>query len=174
MRVSIYVEDLAIDEAAALVEGVRDLKKMKVGDGARAVAATVKKDIPPATTGTAGRIAPTPAVKALIDEAGASWADIPGTGKEGRITQADVKKYLKKFEAPATLAVPASEENGDNVTVAPTLENAREALKALHAAKAMPAAMELLAKFNVPKVGDLPAESFGAFIDAANAAAAEE
>lgn len=185
MRVSVYVEDLSVDEAGALVEGIRDLKKlskggMTAGESSRKMAAEAKKDLPPPPA--VEKPALTPAVVKVAQELGVSedsWAAIPGTGKDGRITQGDVKKFAAAHagKAPALTELPGvapdSEHSGDSETVQPTLENARAALKELNTAKGMPVCIALLKEFKVPKVGDLAPPYFGMFIDAATKAAAE-
>jgi len=51
-----------------------------------------------------------PAVRRLIEEHGLDAAAIPGTGKGGRITKADVMKYLEERPAGAARAAAAAKE----------------------------------------------------------------
>jgi len=60
-------------------------------------------DLAPAPTEVAGQ---SPAVRRLLQEEGLSAAEIPGTGKGGRITKQDVVEHLRSRPAPAELAPP--------------------------------------------------------------------
>jgi len=114
----------------------------------------------------------TPAVLALAQELmpGLDYSLIPGTGKEGRVTQGDVKAYAKKM-GPGAATSHAAEPvaSADTSASAPDLVAASSALSALVESKGVPAARELFAKFNVARLGEMDAAKYAEFIKACEA-----
>jgi len=166
MKISITVEDLSLDEALLFLA-------QKAEDGAPSlpvenVAAEVHEAAKAAAKLPASRIPPTPAVKKLIDAAEVDWRDIPGTGKEGRITQQDVNKYIRlNLTPPAEQAdPPVVPDSGEAEGAPPAITEVRDALKALNGSKGMSACLEVLAKFGVKKIGELAEKDYANFIAA--------
>lgn len=140
---------------------------------------------------TGGIPNPTKATVALAEEKGVDLADVKGTGKNGRVTQADVKKYAEQNpvrpvpadqqqepeepEAPAPADTPAADpfaedepapsETQPATTIEPTAENTTAALKAVNAEKGMDVCVEILGEYGCRRVSEVPADSRPAFIE---------
>ena len=95
-------------------------------------------------------------------------ASIPGTGKNGGVTQGDVRKFATLIaEAPALAdppVVPGPTTTGDNAGPV-TLDDCRTALKALNDAKGMPACIKVLTKVDAPNISAVSADKFGTFLE---------
>ena len=140
---------------------------------------------------------PTPAVKALLDSyevSSSEWPLITRTGKDGRMTQGDVKAYVAgRMILLAPDPAPAAEEpaesapaaEADEATPAPviveddntpakvtTLDDVRNALKSLYEASedGRTTCLDLLSRFGVKKVGELPEAQYANFIRRATGA----
>ena len=105
------------------------------------------------------------------------WPDIPRTGKEGRMTKADVTAWAKARPAasaparqpeptpePAPEPEPTPEPAPELTSDAPMLDQARGALKALNNTRGMPPCIEALKKFGARRVSEIDPEQFGEFI----------
>lgn len=124
---------------------------------------------------------PTQATVRLASEMGVDLDTITsGSGKDGRVTQADVKAAAKAApvqtsegpsaepeppEEPAT--VPAADPFADDTpeaSIEPTKENATAALRVVHGEKGMDACMAVLKEMGASRISDVPAEKYGEFI----------
>ena len=179
MKLSIYIEECTVDQAGALVEAVRDLKKLTANGGgtvhtiAAEAKAEVKAQEPKALT---------PAVKALAEELhipASQHGLITGTGKDGNVTQGDVKAFAKGRPpaVPAAVAnieseagTPAGPAHPDDA--APTLEQVKGALKGLNEVKGMPACIKVLSKAGAANVSALLPAAYADFITACELEAA--
>lgn len=128
--------------------------------------------------------APTKKTADLAEQLGVDLAGVEGTGKNGRVTQADVKLAAKSTpatetsegpstepEAPDTPATvppndPFGEEGGEETNIEPTKENATAALRVVHGTNGMDGCMAILKQFEARKMGEVAESQYGAFIDA--------
>ncbi|MEM8789702.1 MAG: 2-oxoglutarate dehydrogenase complex dihydrolipoyllysine-residue succinyltransferase [Pseudomonadota bacterium] len=92
----------------ATVEAGGKLAVMTKGAGAaQANGAAPAADAPPAEAPGGGRdIEHAPSAKKMMEEEGLSPADVPGTGRDGRIMKEDVQRAGAKPAAPAPSAAP--------------------------------------------------------------------
>lgn len=137
-----------------------------------------------AASTTGGIPNPTKATVALAEEKGVDLADVKGTGKNGRVTQADVKAHAAASapqedpapepEAPAPADTPAADPFSEGeepvmqteaTSIEPTAENTTAALKAVNAEKGMDVCVEILGEYGCRRVSEVPAESRPAFIE---------
>lgn len=87
-----------------------------VGAAPSASTATAAKETAPASAPAAQGSAPktgvndvlSPATRRVVDERGLNPAEVPGTGKDGRITKHDAESFQKGSPAPAAAAAPAA------------------------------------------------------------------
>ena len=101
----------ASDPAAGLVPAA----VATPGPGAPAAGAPGSEDPASAATapansgaGAAGRERLSPAVRRLVDEHGLDPAEVPGTGRDGRLTKGDVLAHLEAAAKPAAGVAPPS------------------------------------------------------------------
>lgn len=181
MKVSIYLENLQLTEAQAILDMAKGLRsgvdpsiiEPRPAPEAPAAVATPEPKAEPAPASTTDRRAPTPAVQDEIDALlgeGYDWTKIDGTGKDGKITKTDVRKHAKGGASAAAVepAAPATPEPAAAPAAAPadgvTIDAARAVLKQISDEKGMDVAIELLQKYGVSKVSDLEGDKLAAFI----------
>ena len=125
--------------------------------------------------------APTPAILAALEKYGITedeWPLVPRSGKGGRMTKADVEAYsttrappapaeytgsgddVTNSKPPATTDAPLVDDAPDTPT---SLEDCREALKALNAEKGMNVCREVLSRFGVQRMSDLDEDRYADF-----------
>lgn len=130
---------------------------------------------------------PTPAVRdelIKLEIPKAEWPKIPRTGKGGRLTKGDVRKYAKSRPEPEpsepelpgdTDPNPELARSGDGIKQVDgeaTLGEVKEALKALHKAKGLAQARALLQRFGVERISELKEDKYASFVAMSNEAAA--
>lgn len=124
-------------------------------------------------------VTPTPAVKRALEEAGipeSEWGNIPRSGKNGRMTQGDVKKYAAS--RPVTTPTPAVKQGesapAQNSQETPTIDDCRSALKEVNDKRGMNHCLGLLRRFGCARVGELKKEQHAEFVERAKKVAAGE
>lgn len=156
--IKLTFENLDAATAAKLIAVVSSAATTRVGQSAPARIAEPEAPVPASPpANTAGRPAPTPKVQELIDEmlgAGFDWTQIEPTGKDGKITQSDVKKHAESRQQAEQVAAQGGA----------TLEDATNVLKAIVAKKGMNVGRELLAEFEAARLAELAPEKFGDFV----------
>jgi len=170
MKVSMYFENLQLPEAAALLDLAKALRTEGPLPSAPPAPPTAEEPKKEQTLAGPTTPAPTPAVQAEIDKLlgeGFNWTQITGTGKGGKVTQTDVRKFHKAAVPAAKAAAapapvdPGPAESGDNSV---TVDDARAALKRVSDDKTMDVAIKLLQDFGVSKISDIPADKLGDFV----------
>lgn len=136
----------------------------------------IKTSAEPEVATEPSRPSPTPAVQAEIDNllgADFDWTQITGTGKGGKVTQTDVRKFHKSAAQTATRSAPAVTGNtAEPVVPGPaetgvSIDDARAALKRVSDDKGMDDAIALLQSFGVSKISDIPAARLADFVEQA-------
>ena len=89
------------------------LARIDDGAGAGAGSANLAASAEPASAAGTGRLSP--AVRRLVDEHGLEPSKIPGTGKDGRITKADVLAWIESAAKPVEGAAAPSPAPAESV-----------------------------------------------------------
>lgn len=130
--------------------------------------------------------APTQKTLDMAREMGIDVNDVQGSGKDGRVTQADLKEYARhmtpKTPSPdpenGAAAVPETDpfseqatasEDPEPLTIEPTKGNAILALKVVNEVHDMDACLTVLSQFGARRIGDVPGDEYARFIEACGA-----
>lgn len=113
---------------------------------------------------------PTKAVQDLLTKHGLKVEDVPGSGKDGRVTKKDVEDYLAKQAEreqpddgevnPGEPETTAPESAGEQ----PSLDDVRAALKKLNDSEGMNACRDVMARFGVNRVSELDGGQYAEFV----------
>ncbi len=116
------LSQIAAEEGADVAVGA--LLGVIGGAGAAAAPApAAAAETAPSPAASGGEITMSPAVRKLVEDEGYDPAQIPATGKDGRLTKGDVLAYQKAggpAAAPAAAPAPAAADTGAAVTQIPT------------------------------------------------------
>ena len=106
---------------------------------------------------------PTKAIQELLTKHSLTVTDVIGTGKDGRITKADVENAIKarglgidNVSTPTVAAVIG--------TVEITKDTLRENLRKLNDAKGMQTCLDVLSRFGVQRISDIKENQYADFI----------
>lgn len=151
------IEDAIVDLGKLLEEG-QTVKTVSPGS-----AETGAKD----ATRQVNKLAPTKKVQELMDQHKLTVEDVKGTGKDGRITQADVKNHLNKI---ASQSSGSDDESGETPETPPetetsgSVEDCKTALKGLNDTKGMQVCIDVLSRFGAKRISDLKEGQYPDFI----------
>lgn len=116
-----------------------------------------------------GKIAVLPAAAKLAKAQGIDLAAVTGTGAGGKVLKKDVEAHIDQVHTDEIDATKPQESVGE-----PTVDGARDALKALGESKGIPACMDHLSRYGVKRVSDLLPEQLGKFIEETTAEAQKD